>query len=337
MKDNTFLLNAEYDFLRTNPRLGKNIILLVYGGSHAYGLNTKTSDIDIRGIALQQPSDLIGMSKFEQYVDETTDTTIYGFNKFMQLAKDGNPNILEILGVREEEVIYANDIGKKLLQNKEIFFSQNSAQKISSFAIAQLRKIQAVMAKGGDEKTQEEYILDASRKAAAHFNERYSTLVDNSNLTMFLDYDKKGTPQIMLNGSFVGVPIQELSGAYTDLKNIRQSFKQLTTMNKKKDIAHLNKHAYHLLRLLHMGTELLKNGELNVYRTTDHNILMDLKIGKFIDNGVLSPTFFELLEKAQKEYELASQHTTLPKSPDTASIEQLTMEINSKVVKEYLK
>ena len=34
----------EYDFLRTNEKLGNNIILLGLGGSHAYGTNIKTSD-----------------------------------------------------------------------------------------------------------------------------------------------------------------------------------------------------------------------------------------------------------------------------------------------------
>ena len=32
--------STDYDFLRNNEHLGKNIILLGLGGSHAYGLNT---------------------------------------------------------------------------------------------------------------------------------------------------------------------------------------------------------------------------------------------------------------------------------------------------------
>lgn len=38
-----------YDFLRTNPHLGKNIMLIGLGGSHAYGTNIETSDLDIQG------------------------------------------------------------------------------------------------------------------------------------------------------------------------------------------------------------------------------------------------------------------------------------------------
>ena len=40
------LQTPAYDFLRTNPHLGKNIILLGLGGSYAYGTNTENSDLD---------------------------------------------------------------------------------------------------------------------------------------------------------------------------------------------------------------------------------------------------------------------------------------------------
>ena len=76
------LMNSEeYDFLRTNERLGNRIMLLGLGGSYAYGTNNDNSDIDFRGVTLQMPSDLLGLTEFEQYEDDKTDTVIYGFNK----------------------------------------------------------------------------------------------------------------------------------------------------------------------------------------------------------------------------------------------------------------
>ena len=62
-----FLNSSEYDFLRTNPRLSARIILLGLGGSYAYGTNNENSDVDFRGVTLNLPSDLIGLTEFEQY------------------------------------------------------------------------------------------------------------------------------------------------------------------------------------------------------------------------------------------------------------------------------
>ena len=42
----TKLSSKEYDFLKTDKNLGKNIILLTLGGSYAYGTNTENSDLD---------------------------------------------------------------------------------------------------------------------------------------------------------------------------------------------------------------------------------------------------------------------------------------------------
>ena len=48
---NAIIQRQEYDFLRTNKHLGKNILFLTLSGSHAYGTNVEGSDIDIRGAA----------------------------------------------------------------------------------------------------------------------------------------------------------------------------------------------------------------------------------------------------------------------------------------------
>ena len=93
-------LNTEdYNFLNTNPYLN-NIILLGMGGSYAYGTNIETSDIDIRGIATNSADEILLGMDFEQVVDVNTDTTIYSFNKMIDLLSKTNPNTIEILGLR---------------------------------------------------------------------------------------------------------------------------------------------------------------------------------------------------------------------------------------------
>lgn len=71
------LYGTEYSFIQTNEHLGKQVILLGLAGSYSYGANIETGDIDVRGIMFNQKFDLIGLTQFEQYVDENMDSCTY--------------------------------------------------------------------------------------------------------------------------------------------------------------------------------------------------------------------------------------------------------------------
>ena len=96
--------SAQYDFLRTNPRLGNRIILmgLLYRTFDSFAGNplrhfsqnykyaapapaAAWNPLRFRGITLNLPSDLLGFTEFEQYEDNNTDTVIYAFNKIIKL------------------------------------------------------------------------------------------------------------------------------------------------------------------------------------------------------------------------------------------------------------
>ena len=123
---NEILQGSEYGFINTNEHLGKYVILLGLAGSYSYGTNIEGSDIDVRGITLNQKSDLIGLTQFEQYVDDNTDTVIYAFNKMITLLLSCNPNTIELLGLNLEHYLYLNDIGQMLLDNKKLFLSKKA-------------------------------------------------------------------------------------------------------------------------------------------------------------------------------------------------------------------
>ena len=115
------LKSEDYDFLRMNEHLGNNIILLGLGGSHAYGTDTENSDLDIRGCALNKKEEiLISTHNFEQVTEETTDTTIYSFNKLITLLSNCNPNTIELIGLKPEHYLYIHPIGQELLDNDQI-------------------------------------------------------------------------------------------------------------------------------------------------------------------------------------------------------------------------
>lgn len=119
--------SEQYEFLRSDEHLGKNIILLGLGGSHAYGTNTDTSDLDIRGCALNSKEELLTNVRFEQFVNNDTDTTIYAFNKLIHLLSNCNPNTIEMLGLKQEHYLYVSPIGQELLDYKDIFLSKKGS------------------------------------------------------------------------------------------------------------------------------------------------------------------------------------------------------------------
>ena len=121
---NDLLSNTEYNFLRENEHLGDNIILLGLGGSHAYGTNIETSDLDIRGCALNTKEEILTNKNFEQFVNEKTDTTIYAFNKLISLLCNCNPNTIEMLGNKPEHYFYVSPIGREFINNKDLFLRQ---------------------------------------------------------------------------------------------------------------------------------------------------------------------------------------------------------------------
>lgn len=123
-----------YGFLRTNPHLNGHLMYLTIGGSHAYGTNVEGSDVDIRGVALNSRDDLLGLGTFEHWVDETTDTTVFGFKKAVKLMCSGNPNMLEQLGNADDLVISYHPATKLLMENKNLFLSRQVVYSFGGFA-----------------------------------------------------------------------------------------------------------------------------------------------------------------------------------------------------------
>ena len=134
------LAQPQYGFLKTDPHLGKHIILLGLAGSYAYGTNQENSDIDVRGVTLNRRSDLIGMTSYDQYTDKNTDTVIYAFNKIIRLLLECNPNTCELLGLNEEHYLYLSPIGRELLANRRLFLSRRAIQSFGGYADQQLRR-----------------------------------------------------------------------------------------------------------------------------------------------------------------------------------------------------
>lgn len=136
---NTNLLHTP-DKLKANPayaffvRKLDTIEFLFIGGSHAYGLATKDSDVDLRGFAPNSLQNLLLMSDFEQIEDKRTDTVVYSTDKWIRLLLKNNPAILESFGVQDNLILIDSPFAEKLRQNMDKIISREMAASFGGFA-----------------------------------------------------------------------------------------------------------------------------------------------------------------------------------------------------------
>lgn len=277
------LNGTEYDFIKTNEHLGKHVILLGLAGSYSYGTNVEGSDIDIRGITLNQKSDIIGLTQFEQYVDNNTDTVIYAFNKIINLLLSCNPNTIELLGLNSEHYLYLNDIGQLLLDNKKLFLSRRAIQSFGGYADAQLRRLQNALARDRyPQSEKEQHIFNSVKNAMHGFNSSYKNF-ENGSLEIFIDkaVNPELETEIYVNANMKHYPLRDYASMWNTMANVVKDYEKIGKRNKKKDDLHLNKHAMHLIRLFMMALDILEKGEINTYRADEHELLMDIRFGKY--------------------------------------------------------
>ena len=326
----------EYQFLKHHPRLGKNIIFLTYGGSHAYGTNVEGSDIDIRGCTLNSKADLLGMGDFEQVVDTETDTTVYAFNKLLTLLTSCNPNTIELLGCKPEHYLVHTPIGKQLIDQRKMFLSRRAAISFGGYANQQLRRLENALAHDAyPAEVKERHIMGSCENAIFTFPERYRSFTLEQIRLSVAQVD--GGPQVVADIRMEQVPLRTLTGMVSELVEITRNYDKIHHRNKKKDDAHLNKHAMHLVRLYLMCLDILEKEEIVTYRAADHDFLMDIRGGRYQKaDHTFNSAFYDLLNDLEKRLDYAKEHTSLPEVPDLARIEAFQMEVNERVVRDEL-
>lgn len=329
-------LSPEYDFLYKNEHLGSNIILLGLGGSHAYGTNVETSDVDVRGIALNRKQEILTNENFEQFVNEETDTTIYSFNKIITLLSNCNPNTIEILGLKPEHYLYLSPIGKELLNNKKLFLSKRAVYSFGGYANQQLRRLSNKAARLVGQSENEQYILKSIEHAKYDFKEKYFDMPDDA-IHLYTDkavqegYDT----EIFMDINLHHYPLRDWKAMWSEMQSITKSYAKIGKRNEKA-IEHgkLGKHMMHLIRLYMMCLDILENEEIITFREKEHDLLMDIRNGRYLDNNRQPiPEFFEMVDEYEKRLDYAKDNTLLPDNPDYKSISDFVASVNERVVR----
>lgn len=137
--ENFFKDFPQQDYIKDYVK--NNLICLYVGGSHAYGVDTETSDVDIRGLFKDNIDMILGYEKVDQLANESQDIVIYSLSKALPLVAEQNPNMMEVLFVDEEEILFATDDYWYLRSRRYELLSKLSRQKYSGYAISQLSRL----------------------------------------------------------------------------------------------------------------------------------------------------------------------------------------------------
>lgn len=329
------LKTPEYEFLRTNPRLGNRIMLLGLGGSYAYGTNNENSDIDFRGVTLNLSSDLLGLTEFERYEDANTDTVLYSFNKIVKLLLECNPNTIEILGLDEDQYLILSPLGKELLNHRSLFLSKRASKSFGGYASAQLRRLQNAIARDSmTQGEQEQHIFHSVYNALKDFRRRYDSF-DKGRIHLYIDQaeNPQMETEIFVDAEYRHLPLRDYENMWSVMHNVVKDYDKIGKRNKKKDDNHLNKHAMHLIRLFMMAIDILTQGEIRTKRTAEKELLLKIRRGEFQkDDKTFSQEFYDLLSDYEKRLEQAARESILPDQPDMEQVEEFVESINRRAL-----
>lgn len=335
-----------------------NLLVKHYAGSIAYGTNLPTSDVDFRGIFCADPINI--RTPFFRIFESTDvneeDTKLYELTKFIQLCADCNPNIIETLWVDDSDITFRTPAYDILRENRTLMLSSKIAFTTSGYAISQLKRIKGhnkwinnpqpieppvpvefvslVQWFGHNKVLPREFdiaewrddcrlIPYGSNLYGLHCDWSsvgFQTSSDDGNLNATYEGDRSELPPPLALLKFNKeeyLLAKEKHSQYWEWKNNRNE--KRSELEEK--YGYDTKHAMHLVRLLRMGVEALRDGVILVKRQ-DAQELLDIR------NGSL--TYEEIVEYAEvmdKEVRDVWYHKTeLPKKPDLKKVAKLLMD-----------
>jgi uncharacterized protein len=291
-------------------RFKKDAIYMTRHGSHAYGLNTPTSDLDIKGVFVADHAHYLGfLNKIEQVEErEPNDLVIYELTKFFRLAADCNPNIIEVLWTDDSDILSINQLGEDLRALAPQFLSQKAKHTFTGYASAQLKRI----------KNHYRWIQNAPKDPGKRYD---WGLPEEKQWCSAIDFN----PATVANYSHEE---QNRYGRELEWRDARKNWEHYQTWRQNRNPARSaleekhgydTKHGMHLVRLMRMGEEILKTGKVIVKRP-DREELLAIR-----NEGIWS--YEQLVDWAEKkDEELQTFHNSgaspLPREPDRKLLDQ---------------
>jgi len=143
---------------QTKDMAERNTILRVPAGSTLHGLHIPgTDDQDEVGVCIEDIQSAIGFSEFEQFIYRTAaeregkhdapsqagdlDLTIFSLRKFLRLAMQGNPQILQCLFVPQSLCLQRDSRGAQLQEMAPLIVSRQAGARYLGYLEAQRQRL----------------------------------------------------------------------------------------------------------------------------------------------------------------------------------------------------
>lgn len=342
----------------------QNLILFeVISGSKSFGLNTPTSDTDIKGVYYLPKEKFFGLDYIPQISNETNDEVYYEIGRFVELLLKNNPNILEILASTEDCILYKHPLMENL--KIEDFLSKLCKDSFAGYAVTQIKKARGLNKKIVNPLPKEKkslldfcYVLkDYETVSLLRFlqenkwNQEQIGLVNLPNskgmFAMFYNENKtfgyKGIIQkensnevslssIPKGEKLIGYLSCNQDGyskyckEYTEYWNwIDKRNEDRYNTNQQHGKNYDSKNMMHTIRLLQTAEQILSTGKLNI-RVSNRDELLDIKAG--------NKEYDDLLEKADNLIVSIENHyvtSNLPEKPDEEKVIQTLIKIREEL------
>ena len=323
-------------------------------GSFAYGTNHKGSDTDFRGVGIELDlAYYFGFKKINQIQDKIKDKVIYDIRKFLSLAKDGNPNILEILYIDNKDLILHKDPiwESHIIPNRHLFLTKKVKHAYKGFALAQKKRIDHHRSWFTNPPIKPEpkdffYSIakhELYKNIAMEFKgedekNRIINYIDNmNNLKNLILIKCYNNDKLEL---FFRHKVTQEQGKLFDKNNYQKAVKEYAkyidwrkNRNEKRAIlenqyGYDTKHGYHTIRLIDQAEDILLLKRLRVSRPDRVDLWNNIRQGK-----VSYDDFHIMVEEGLKNLEKWTLESDLPNKPDYNKIENLCIDIIQKVIK----
>lgn len=354
-------MSEHFDWYRGNlDWLPCRTILLTRHGSHAYGTATASSDLDIKGVAVPPREYFLGFNKrFEQAESRgDPDAVIYDIRKFFALAADCNPNIIEILHTDESDLINYTDAGWLMRCYRSEFLSQKAKHTFSGYAVSQLKRIKThrrwLMHPPSHKPERAEYGLPDHSAIPKEQREALESMmlkmidgwqvdlacVDDatridllSKLAIALaDMKLSADDQYIAAGNKLGLNTQAmelLKGERTYRAALAEWTQYQTWLRERNEVraglershGYDTKHGMHLVRLMRMCREILKDG-LVIVKRPDAAELLSIRNGAWSYDRLIG-----WANETEAELEELQKRSWLPRAPNRPLLDSLCMEI----------